>query len=319
MKPRVCIAVPVYNGGARFQEMLETLLAQTYTDFSVFISDNCSTDSTPDIARQFAVRDSRVTYSRNATNIGASGNFNRVLEFSEGYEYFKWAAHDDLYKPTFLERCVDVLDNRPDVVLAHSIVDVVDETDDRLLAKHPFYKLGCMEARVSESGQPLWVMGPLHLAETSDPAERYREFLNDMIALFPLYGLIRVTALPGITLRPYFGADRALVGELALKGPFRQIDERLYVNRFHASAARLLPQNQHAFWSGGKSGLMSAYQQQQIDLLQAPFRAGLPMTDAWRCAAVAVQHFMRRAAGRVYRSVLGPLAALLREHEPRAS
>jgi glycosyltransferase involved in cell wall biosynthesis len=296
--------------------MLETLLAQTYADFSIFIADNCSTDTTPEIARQFAARDSRIVYVRNATNLGASGNFNRVLAFSRGYQYFKWAAHDDLYRPTFLQRCVEALDNRPDVVLAYSIVDVVDETDDRLLAKHPFYKLGCLEAGVSESGQPLWVLGPLHLAETADPAERYSEFLNRMIALFPLYGLIRVSALPGIVLRPYFGADRSLLGELVLKGPFQQVHERLYVNRFHASAARLLPQSQHAFWSGGKAGLMSANRRQQIDLIRAPFRAGLRTFDCLRCVEVAMHHFVRRALGRLYRSLAGPLLSLTRGHEP---
>jgi hypothetical protein len=168
---------------------------------------------------------------------------------------------------------------------------------------------------VSESGQPLWVMGPLRMAETADPAERYSEFLNRMIALFPLYGLIRVSALAGIVLRPYFGADRSLLAELVLKGPFRQVDERLYVNRFHASAARLLPQSEHAFWSGGRARLMSAYRQQQIDLLRAPFRAGLSTSDSWRCVDVAIYHFVRRTLGRLYRSLTGPLVSLLRGHE----
>jgi glycosyltransferase involved in cell wall biosynthesis len=108
--PRVSIGVPVHNGGPLFAEMLQSLVTQTFTDFEIVISDNASTDDTSSIARRFAGRDERVRYYRNETNIGAAPNFNRVFELANSRIYFKWAAHDDLYKLTFLERCVEVLD-----------------------------------------------------------------------------------------------------------------------------------------------------------------------------------------------------------------
>ena len=58
--PRVSIAVPVYNGERYVAQALDSLLAQTYTDFELVIVDNCSTDGTEDICRSFASRDQRV-------------------------------------------------------------------------------------------------------------------------------------------------------------------------------------------------------------------------------------------------------------------
>src|SRR6266540_4481315 len=111
--PRLTIGVPVYNGGSLLSEMLQSLVRQTFTDFEMVISDNASTDDTSEIARRFADGDRRVRYHRNDTNIGAAPNFNRVFQLANNRGYFKWAGHDDLYKPTYLERCIDVPDREP--------------------------------------------------------------------------------------------------------------------------------------------------------------------------------------------------------------
>lgn len=309
---RVCIGVPVYNGGSLFVEMMESLLAQTFADFDIFIADNCSTDGTGEIARGFADRDRRIHYHRNATNIGAYPNFQGMLKLAGDFKYFKWAAHDDLYKPTFLEKCVDVLESEPDVVLAYSIVEVVDETDGRLLDQHPFYKLGRINSHVDEKGRPVWMMGPLHLAEAVDPTTRYSEFLNRMIACFPVFGVIRSAALQGVELRPYFGADRTFLAELVLKGKLRQVDDCLFINRYHKSVSRLLSTKQQQAFVGGSQKRLSAQRQQQIDLLRAPFRAGLSAVECWRCFGVAARHIVRRESGRVLRSISPSLLAMPR-------
>ena len=236
--PRVCIGVPVYNGGSLLPEMLESLRTQTFTDFEIVISDNASTDDTSETARRFAEEDRRVRYYRNDTNIGAAPNFNRVFELANDPLYFKWAAHDDLYKPTYLARCVEVLDTKPDVVLSYTIVDVIDETGENLLNEHPSYWRGCVESYKDEQARTGWMMGPHHLAEMADPAGRYSEFLNKMVACFPILGLIRADALRRTSLhRSYYGSDRTLLGELVLQGRFRQVHERLYVNRYHTGCS----------------------------------------------------------------------------------
>ena len=117
--PRVSIGMPVYNGAAFLRESLDSLLSQTYEDFELVISDNGSTDGTQNICRAYATEDVRIRYYREEENRGAAWNYNRVFELARG-EYFKWAAHDDVHAPTFLERCVEVVDNNPDVLWCFS-------------------------------------------------------------------------------------------------------------------------------------------------------------------------------------------------------
>jgi len=312
-QPRLCIGVPVYNGAsAGFAEMIESLLAQTFGDFEIFITDNCSTDETGEIGRRFAEQDKRVRYVKNDTNIGAYPNFNRAFEVANPQTYFKWAAHDDLYKPTFLEKCIEVLDREPDVVLAHTRVDVVDETEGHSLDQHPDYIHGKLSTEIDEHGRPVWLMGPLNLVESPDPVKRYDDFLNRMVACFQLFAVVRASALRGITMRPYLGSDRTLLGELALKGPFRQVPERLYINRYHKTVTRLRPIKEQNLWIGGMAKGLSPRRQQQIDLLRAPFEAKLTAAECWGCFAVASQHFARRETGRLVRTLFSSFPGLAR-------
>jgi glycosyltransferase involved in cell wall biosynthesis len=68
-QPGVSIGLPVYNGGAMLGEALESILAQTYRDLEIVITDNDSTDTTQAVAQAFAGNDARVRYIRNETNI----------------------------------------------------------------------------------------------------------------------------------------------------------------------------------------------------------------------------------------------------------
>jgi glycosyltransferase involved in cell wall biosynthesis len=62
--PRVRIGLPAYNGERHLPAALDSLLAQTYGDFELIISDNASTDRTEEICREYAARDSRIRYHR---------------------------------------------------------------------------------------------------------------------------------------------------------------------------------------------------------------------------------------------------------------
>src|SRR5512145_868606 len=117
-RPRVSIGLPVYQGARFIRNALESILAQTHEDFELIISDNASTDGTEAIVRAYAERDRRVKYHRNARNVGAAQNFNRVFSLASG-EYFQWVAHDDVLAPACIARCVEVLDRERDVVLCY--------------------------------------------------------------------------------------------------------------------------------------------------------------------------------------------------------
>ncbi len=310
---RVIIGVPVYNGAAMLGDMLESLRCQTFTAFRVVICDNASTDGTTEVAQRFVEADPRFHLHRNETNIGAAPNYNRVFELAHDAPYFKWAPHDDVYAPTWLECCVAQLDRDPTAVLAYTIVDVVDETGEGRALDHASYAKGVEASFTDDRGRRGWTMGPRHMAEGDDPAERLGQFLNRMIGCFPVLGLIRTEALRRSSLhRSYYGSDRALLAELVLMGRFRQVPERLYTNRYHKTASRDLTGAERCTWIDSRGAVGHPVLRQRLDILKAPAVAGLPPMQRLHCVMLALRHFARRRVGATVQRILhrrGPAGA----------
>jgi glycosyltransferase involved in cell wall biosynthesis len=113
--PLVTVGVPVRNGARFVREALDSALAEDYPNLEILISDNASTDDTEAIGREYAARDRRVRYWRNPENIGAVGNFGRVLAEARGI-YFTWLACDDILSHRdYVSRTVAYLEANPDV------------------------------------------------------------------------------------------------------------------------------------------------------------------------------------------------------------
>ncbi|MGA7951628.1 MAG: glycosyltransferase family A protein [Thiobacillaceae bacterium] len=110
-QPIVSIGMPVFNGERYIRDALDSLLAQTFTDFELIISDNASTDRTEQICRQYAAHDARIRYVRQSVNLGALPNFQFVLEAAVG-EYFMWAAYDDFWKPNFIAHALPAMNDK---------------------------------------------------------------------------------------------------------------------------------------------------------------------------------------------------------------
>ena len=119
--PAVSIGLPIYNGELSIRAALESLLAQTFTDFELIISDNASTDATESICREYAATDPRINYFQHEKNQGATANFQFVLDQARG-EFFIWAACDDVRSPDFISVNLDFLRNNPDFVASTSPV-----------------------------------------------------------------------------------------------------------------------------------------------------------------------------------------------------
>jgi len=100
--PLVSIGMPVFNGEGCIRKALDSLLAQTFTEFELIISDNSSTDGTEEICQRYSLKDGRVRYIRQTRNIGANANFELVLDEARG-KYFMWAAADDVRSPDYIE------------------------------------------------------------------------------------------------------------------------------------------------------------------------------------------------------------------------
>lgn len=207
--PRITIGLPVRNGENFIEHAIDSILAQTFTDFRLIISDNASTDRTNDICMAYAARDRRVVVHRHAENIGAAQNFNWVFAQNSS-PYFKWAAHDDVLGPNFLRVCVDRLDADPTLAICHTLTvkldgqGLVSGTYDHEIPlagrrpRHRFYRL-------------LWVN---HFTE--------------------IWGVMRSEYLVRTRLyRSFVGSDRSLMAELLLMGGIHYIPEYHFFRRDH--------------------------------------------------------------------------------------
>jgi glycosyltransferase involved in cell wall biosynthesis len=209
VSPPLTIGLPVYNGQNYVSESLDSLLAQTYTDFELIISDNASTDGTEEICRAYAVRDSRVRYLRQPVNIGAAPNHNYLVQTARG-KLFKWTSHDDLYAPKLVERCIEALDDQPELILAHAHMGYVDEQGKTL--EDYDYRLSTDSTRASERFRSLM----------------FTDGGDD------IYGVIRTEVLHRIAPHnSYHNAGRKLVAEMSLYGPFYQVPEIMFWRREH--------------------------------------------------------------------------------------
>ena len=220
------IGLPVYNGEQFLPQAIESVLAQTLGDFELVISDNASTDATEDVCRRYAARDARVRYHRLGENVGAMRNFEHVYRLcGGGGRYFKWAAHDDVLEPRFLEACGAALDADPEAVLAYPKARFIDAAGRHLRD----YKVKL----------------------TTDAPQPWRRF--DAIACAPhkrthnleIFGLMRRSAIDRIPQQGgYAASDRVFLARLAMLGRFVEVPEVLFLSRDHAGQSiKTLPEH----------------------------------------------------------------------------
>jgi glycosyltransferase involved in cell wall biosynthesis len=228
-KIKVSLGLPVYNGERFVRHAIQSVLDQTFTDFELIISDNASTDATPDICEEFARKDPRIRYIRQEINVGAKANFNRVFEYSRG-EYFKWVAADDVCGPRYLELTVAQLDADPTVVLAHTHSRTINGEGEIVTAKE-------MDSRVIfDHGIPVRVHPedrPRRLDGTA-PHSRFREILIGTRWCFEIFALIRRQAMLATYPKlDYYGSDKVMLAQLSLLGRFIEVQELQFFRRAH--------------------------------------------------------------------------------------
>jgi glycosyltransferase involved in cell wall biosynthesis len=298
----VSVGIPVYNGQRYLAETLDSLLAQTLTEFEIVISDNASTDRTPEICRSYQSKDSRIRYSRNDRNIGGAPNFNRVVELSRA-PLFHGGAYDDLYEPSFLERCVDALERDPGVVLSHARTKLIGDEGELLLfdRKQDCYidSYGNVKGTSSDVMRPQ----PSHIGESANPEIRFREVLWLMGWSLPLSGVIRRKALLRTSLYgKYSGADKVLLAELALQGRFHEVDTELFAKRIHQGCTHYKTTRERArHESTGSRGIPQALMLR--DYTKMVFAADISAAQRLHCIVTIVGMARRRE---VWRRLLIP-------------
>jgi glycosyltransferase involved in cell wall biosynthesis len=278
----VSIGLPVYNGAGYLRVAIESLLAQTFTDFELIICDNASTDQTQSICTAFAARDARVKYHRNPRNLGAAGNFNLAFRLARG-EYFKWAAHDDTHEPEYLARCVELLDGDPSAVLSHTGARVIDDAAREVALLQGTRPPG-MRGRPELYEEDLY--DPQRRLDALLPDERLAELLTRTKWCFEVFGLMRADALRRTPLHlSFYGSDKVLLAALALQGPFREAPEPLFVRRFHPGQSSTKDGKAQVVFMSSRG--RPQYVPPQVRCLEwyvrLIARSGLPLRDRLRC------------------------------------
>ncbi|MGB4268685.1 MAG: glycosyltransferase [Spirochaetota bacterium] len=129
--PTVSIGMPVYNGHRFIREALDSVLAQTFTDYELIISDNASDDDTQLICNEYCKKYSRIKYVRHKKNLGPYWNFNFVTQNAKG-KFITLLAHDDILEPMFLEKTVKYMLQEPSAVLVASDFQIIDQNGTEL-------------------------------------------------------------------------------------------------------------------------------------------------------------------------------------------
>ena len=215
--PLISIGMPVYNGAAYIRFTLEGLLAQSFGDFELIISDNASTDATRDVIEDCMLRDARIRYERQPINIGVNRNSSHVMRRARG-EIFKWSSSSDWCAPNFLERCLNELLAHDDTVLVAPRTRLFQNTP----SKSQDYEF---DVEILDDA----------------PSARLARLHSTLSLNNALNGVIRMSALRRTRLvEAYRGADVVLMGHLALLGKFRLLHERLFYRRMEAATATVL-------------------------------------------------------------------------------
>lgn len=256
---KVGIGMPVFNGERYIEESIKSNLCQSYEEFTLFISDNASTDRTREICLDYAASDKRIRYIHNPVNLGASKNYTRCFE-PANCEYFRWSNADDLIEPTLIERCVQILDKHPDTVLTYGKTMIIDEN----------------------SQLTSYYDDNLNLNQNS-AAERFITGKQKIGLSNVLYGLMRRDLLSKTALLGnYKGSDINLILELTLYGKFYEIPEYMFSRRMHPEASswdKDNDQKQRDFWDTSKNKLWFQNTRAIYEFFKAVKRAPIPKSE----------------------------------------
>jgi glycosyltransferase involved in cell wall biosynthesis len=273
--PKVTLGMPVYNGEQFVEAAVRSLLAQTFGDFELLISDNASTDRTGEICRDYAARDPRIRYTRNEINLGFCRNQNSVYKRARG-TYFLLTHHDDIRSPEYLERTVPVLDADPTIIVCYTHTRDIDVNDQPLPRRDPPLRFDSLDLR-----------------------ERFRDVIRMDHLCEPDFGLTRMDVLRRTHLHgDYADSDRVLLAEMALHGRFHRIPEYLFFRRAHTGQSTSVAPDRHSrtVWFDPhkhQGKLLFPHFREFREYLAAVSRAPLGLADRMWCRGEMVRWLVK--------------------------
>ena len=180
--PRVSVIIPVHNAALTIADAIDSVLAQTFTDYEIIAIDNNSTDASREILARYAdpVRKIKIL---SEPKRGPSVTRNTGVRASSG-EYLAFLDADDWWRPTMLQRTVEILDRDPDCALVYTDLALVDSTGHEQMASIAGESHPPTVAEMLERLWPILPSGVLMRRETFDLAGGFPE---DLIAFEDVY------------------------------------------------------------------------------------------------------------------------------------
>lgn len=151
--PVISVIIPAYNYGRYLSEAIESVFAQTFTDFELIIVDDGSTDDTAAVVREY-LSDPRVCYIYQK-NRGPSAARNTGIRLARG-KYIALLDGDDVWMPLKLKKQIQLFEEAEDVVLIYCMVEHIDEIGNKLLHISWPHKMG---ATYKDLMYMPWVVG----------------------------------------------------------------------------------------------------------------------------------------------------------------
>lgn len=126
--PLVSIVLPTYNRAHLIRKSIDTCLAQTLQDIELVVVNDCSTDDTAHILKEYALKDKRLKVINNEINLRLPASLNRGFAEATG-KYFTWTSDDNLYASNALEVLSNTLEQNPGADLVYANYNEIDSND----------------------------------------------------------------------------------------------------------------------------------------------------------------------------------------------
>jgi len=215
IKSKITIGLSVYNGDDTLERTIDSLLSQSYDNFQLILVDNMSTDETAKICSNYLKKDKRIKYIRRRNKLHIAQSWAKIVENIDT-EYFMFAADDDIYESTFIQKNVTFLDKNSRFVGSISDIELfgigieknISDTNktftDELQKKHRSIRTisGTFEEKVRNILEFNWCLN--------------------------IYSVFRTEQLQkGITNKTFTSWDFAFLLSMIKYGDFNVLDEKL--------------------------------------------------------------------------------------------
>ena len=221
-KTSVSIGLPIYNGEKFIHEKINSLLKQTFTDFELIISDNCSTDLTSQICKEYSNRDKRIIYFRQKKNIGSWANFAFVLNKASN-KYFLWTAVDDFVLPQFIEENVKTLEADEKIACSISKIRLFGKNTDKIQPNEKDSKIKKIKKNFLRN------YGHMNTFPARGTFEkRINEYIKNLRHNQCFYGIYRTDLIKkAFITKPFLGQDACIIFNILKFGELNVVNKVL--------------------------------------------------------------------------------------------